>query len=464
MFSFLEQYNFSGISFTQLYPFLSFVMVLSLGAAVLLQDRKSRVNQLFFLFNFAIACWFFGTFMMFASITEAQVLFWDRFVYIGVSFTPGFLIHMSLLFANKKPSKKILFPVYISAFIWLLLSRTNLFMKEAFQYTWGAHGKAEILHHFFLLYFALLITASLVILFKNYKKAIRENADQKEKLHAKLTFIAVLILAVFGSMAYLPAYNFGIYPFSLLSGVAFSGILTYAITKYNLFDMKMIAAQVFIFFMWLVSAANMLIAESPKERIRGGVIFASVSGFGVLLIRNLLQETKQKEQLATLNSQLTDLNENLEAKVAEQTKEIRRAYEVEKKARHELEELDKAKTDFILTTQHHLRTPLTVVKGVANMLVTKEEGAVITKQDKLFIEKLASGSNKLGNLINEFLDISQMEVGKSILKKSETNIYSLIQESLGEVSHEIEQKQMRMETTFSDEARTVSFPIDPKRM
>ncbi|MDD2732292.1 MAG: histidine kinase N-terminal 7TM domain-containing protein, partial [Candidatus Pacebacteria bacterium] len=51
---------------------------------------------------------------------------------------------------------------------------------------------------------------------------------------------------------------------------------------------------------------------------------------------------------AVLYKQIQDLNKNLQAKVDEQTKEIRNAYEIEKKARQELERLDKAKNQFIL--------------------------------------------------------------------------------------------------------------------
>ncbi|MBI2053818.1 MAG: GAF domain-containing protein, partial [Candidatus Staskawiczbacteria bacterium] len=62
---------------------------------------------------------------------------------------------------------------------------------------------------------------------------------------------------------------------------------------------------------------------------------------------------------AQLYDQLKDFNKNLQQKVDEQTKEIREAYEVEKKAKEELQALDKAKNQFLLTIQHHLRTPLT---------------------------------------------------------------------------------------------------------
>jgi len=68
-------------------------------------------------------------------------------------------------------------------------------------------------------------------------------------------------------------------------------------------------------------------------------------------------------------------------KVNQQTKELKQAYnkiehayEVEKKAHQELKDLGEAKNQFILATQHHLRTPLTIMKGYASMLIEGDYG------------------------------------------------------------------------------------------
>ncbi|MDI6603078.1 MAG: hypothetical protein QME57_03110, partial [Patescibacteria group bacterium] len=87
------------------------------------------------------------------------------------------------------------------------------------------------------------------------------------------------------------------------------------------------------------------------------------------------------------NEALEKLNKRLKEKVDEQTKEIReayekveKAYEIEKKAyqqekenrqkseklAREFERLDRAKTQFLLATQHHLRSPLSIMKNYAS--------------------------------------------------------------------------------------------------
>jgi signal transduction histidine kinase len=456
-----SQYNFESITLPEMIPLLAGVLTLSLGVAVLLQYR-TRLGFTMFLFTLSISVWLMGTFMMFASTTDAQSMFWDRFIYIGVVFIPTFIYHFALAFTEQS-RPKMLFWSYIASTFFLFISRTNYFTEGLFRYEWGVHMEARLFHHVFLLFFFVVYLAALKILYDKYQEYKKAKNYEILKQY-RLVFWANILFFTIGSFGYLPAYKIGVYPFAMSSGIIYVMLLSYAMMKYEVFKLKIVASEIFSFGMALFFLVRVFLSGSVEEALVNGAILLLVTFFGVLFIRSISSEIGLRTKLQTTNAQLEDLNENLEAKVAEQTKEIRRAYEVEKKARHELEELDKAKTDFILTTQHHLRTPLTVVKGVADMLIRKQKGDTISDTDQAFIKKLHDGSSKLGNLINEFLDISQMEVGKSILQKTNVKVNDLVDESIKELSHEIEQKQLRIETTFSDEAKEVMFPVDKKRI
>ncbi|MDD2731870.1 MAG: histidine kinase N-terminal 7TM domain-containing protein, partial [Candidatus Pacebacteria bacterium] len=108
--------------------------------------------------------------------------------------------------------------------------------------------------------------------------------------------------------------------------------------------------------------------ESNMRRIEASLCLPLMSSkklIGIVVLGSKIsQDAYAKEDLELLNilayqagiavdnarlyKQIQDLNKNLQAKVDEQTKEIRNAYEIEKKARQELERLDKAKNQFIL--------------------------------------------------------------------------------------------------------------------
>ncbi|MFH1188808.1 MAG: hypothetical protein V1652_03120, partial [bacterium] len=129
--------------------------------------------------------------------------------------------------------------------------------------------------------------------------------------------------------------------------------------KNQLFNVKIIVTEILTITTWIFFITRIFFIQEAGGIFVDLFVTMILVILGVFAIKGALKEMVQKEQLFVLNTDLKDLNENLEDKVREQTAEIRKAYEVEKKARHDLEALDQAKTDFILTTQHHLRTPLT---------------------------------------------------------------------------------------------------------
>ncbi len=154
---------------------------------------------------------------------------------------------------------------------------------------------------------------------------------------------------------------------------------------------------------------------------------------------------------AGIYKQLQDLTHNLQNKVDEQTKEIKVAYEVEKKARLDLEELDKEKDQFILTTQHHLRTPLTIVKGYVETVLSGKNGK-LNQEIEDSLKKAFAAVERLAKLMNEFLDISQLEVGKGIINKTTTNIKDLTADVLSELHEEIKNRQITVNMNFGNDS------------
>ncbi len=147
-----------------------------------------------------------------------------------------------------------------------------------------------------------------------------------------------------------------------------------------------------------------------------------------MLIRSTLKEIGQREHIEKLAGDLEyayaevkDLNEHLELKVAEQTKEITRAYEVEKRARGQLEKLDETKNELITTAQHNLRTPLTALrwqleeirKGVGGE-ERDESGEKIHVCGGEELQKALKESEKsvgkLTEILEDFLKITEVRV------------------------------------------------------
>jgi signal transduction histidine kinase len=191
------------------------------------------------------------------------------------------------------------------------------------------------------------------------------------------------------------------------STIILLGFTAFSIIRYRLFNIKTVAAEVFTFSIW-----TMLVVRVSRDILIEDILIDSLLLvfsiiFGILLVKSVLGEVKQKEELQTLSGKLQDLNDHLEQKVAEQTVEIRKSYEVEKKARIELEKLDKTKDQFILTTQHHLRTPLTIIKEYLSVI---KDDPSLSRESHSNLEKVSSSTDTLSQFINELLQITELKV------------------------------------------------------
>jgi len=131
-----------------------------------------------------------------------------------------------------------------------------------------------------------------------------------------------------------------------------------------------------------------------------------------------------------------DLSDNLKQRVDEQTSEIKgqkdkveQALQTEKQAHEELKDLDENKTQFMLITQHHLRTPLSVNMGFLDLLTHGHFGKIPAKINGVITE-LSESTQKEIQVVNELLDVSIYQLGKGIMKlEPNTDIEALVEET-----------------------------------
>lgn len=167
---------------------------------------------------------------------------------------------------------------------------------------------------------------------------------------------------------------------------------------------------------------------------------------------------------AKLYNQVQDLSLNLQKKVDEQTKDLVKAYQVEKKARQDLETLDELKNQFMMTTQHHLRTPLTAMRWNADLLL-KESKVSNDKKIKKVILNFQSSTEKLIKMVNEFLDITQFQLGKEATSlKPGVDLILIIDEIIDELQPQIKQKSTKIYIKFDKPKDKVFVLADREKL
>jgi len=74
-------------------------------------------------------------------------------------------------------------------------------------------------------------------------------------------------------------------------------------------------------------------------------------------------------------------------------------------------EVDRLKSDFVSTASHELRTPMTAIKGYADLLLLGA-GGPLTEQQRKFLTIIQSNADRLMLLIYDLLDLSRIETGR----------------------------------------------------
>jgi signal transduction histidine kinase len=114
---------------------------------------------------------------------------------------------------------------------------------------------------------------------------------------------------------------------------------------------------------------------------------------------------------AQLQQTLTGLRDNVEQ--LEKAKVEREALIKDlQTAKRIAEENSRLKSEFLSTMSHELRTPMNAIEGFSGIMLRKMGGVEYNDKTERFLQKVQSNSQRLLNLINDFLDLSRIESGR----------------------------------------------------
>ena len=176
------------------------------------------------------------------------------------------------------------------------------------------------------------------------------------------------------------------------------------------------------------------------------VLFTTIlmAGFILLLFAGLfysisrLSLADQRAEYEKRNNEL-HLQTMKEMEVVNQ--KLKKAKNVATEALQTAENANKAKTDFLSNMSHDIRTPMNAIIGITSLIRhdAGNKAKVIEYADKIDIS-----SQHLLGIINDVLDMSKIEAGKTVFKYSDFSILDLVQE-LNTIFHtQIYEKQQTL--------------------
>lgn len=150
------------------------------------------------------------------------------------------------------------------------------------------------------------------------------------------------------------------------------------------------------------------------------IILVTISAMAIFATMRRLQKEAVEAERRT-NDKLALINEQLDQKNADLSKAVQvaeNAFEVAENANH-------AKSDFLANMSHDIRTPMNAIMGMTTLI---ERDAQLPDKVREYTKKIQCSSRHLLGIINDVLDMSKIESGKTIINVGEFYLPELLEQ------------------------------------
>lgn len=108
----------------------------------------------------------------------------------------------------------------------------------------------------------------------------------------------------------------------------------------------------------------------------------------------------------------------------------------------ELRRLEKVRAEFVANVSHELRTPLTAIKGYLETVL--DETRLESDTHRRFLEIANSHAERMGRLINDLLNLSDIETGKVVLDPAPISLGAFVQDASAMFEKDAAKKDVKL--------------------
>lgn len=419
--------------------FIGAVTSFVIAGAILFRGQDGALNKRFATLVLAGAVWSLGFYFLASSQTREEALFWRWFMESGATLLPAFWLHFVFSFLNisKNKSNIIISSTYgISILIWILNLLDFLYFPGIFEsnmaqmFEFKYYAIAGVGYYLFFTYFSFTIMYSLYVLYRNLGGSQPGKATQ-----IKYIFIAAALGFSGGGMTFLPTIGVHVQPYGVILFAVYPVIIAYAILKYQLFNLKLVLVEIALVLLNFFLFINIFLSHGTGNFVINIAIFVGILLFSGLLLRGIYKDIKDRERIEQLAYEMTVANERLQV-------------------------MEQSKTEFVSIASHQLRTPLTVIKGYASMILEGTFGT-LTQSAQGAMDKLYESSEKIVALVEDLLTVSRLEQGRLALAFKPINFADFIRGVLAEEENAVKETGLELSLSVDDKGYWVS--IDEKK-
>jgi len=400
---------------------------LILGLLVFVNDRKRETNIIFGFLNISLAFYLVANLFSVIISEHAEKLLWIRLSMFGAVFLDTFFY----LFIRAFPGGKLEISkiekglVFVFTIITSTLCLTPWLFSD-FNITAGSQIPNPVPALIFgapigILFFSavalLFIGGGIYFLIKKYiKDIVLKKHIRSVLVGAGIMFLSFLVFNLIATAFFSNVYFIKLTPLFTTVFILFSA---YAIVRLEMFNVKVISTELFVFSLWFFILLRTLFSLSFEDQlVNGGLLFLMIIT-GLFLIRSVVKEVEQREKLAESATALKDSHE----REMEKTK-------VEAKLRDE----------FVFIAAHELRTPITAIRGFLELVDEAEGSFPADIQSDLDAIKMAS--DHLNELVNNILEVARSDAGATKTETKQVDIVPIIKNILKEVNSLVIEKKI----------------------
>lgn len=207
-------------------------------------------------------------------------------------------------------------------------------------------------------------------------------------------------------------------PFTVISLIPFIVSVFYSIIKYGLLNIKIIATEIFVFTLLLVSIFEVMMTTNVKEIIFRTFIFLTTMLISIFLIKSVHNEVVQREQLEILAKELEEKNQKLL-------------------------QLNQFKSQFLSFASHQIKTPVAVIKGFAGLIYDGSYGNVPEKVRDV-VGRIKQATDEMIVLLNNFLDLRKIDEGRMEYNFCKINVVALVKEIVADLQIMADNKKLSL--------------------
>lgn len=166
--------------------------------------------------------------------------------------------------------------------------------------------------------------------------------------------------------------------------------------------------------------------------------------FTVTEVRNILDETRQ----------VLEYSRALE----EKSNKLQLATDELRKANEQLKQLDQMKDEFVATVTHELKTPLTSIRALTEIML--DMPVVTIQKREEFLTIIQRETERLTRLINQLLDTQKANTGNLEMDVKPLNLADLIEKALASMTQVFEDSNILLTVEMEDDLPLIKLDED----